>query len=152
MERTEPIYFTDAYARDSAAKVTAITDEGGIVLDRTVFYPTGGGQPGDSGWLNWDKQRMPIATTVKGLDGSIILVPAEPEEIPQPGTHVTQKLDWDRLLHLLSVVVPFPVVGGQISATHGRLDFDLADAPEDRDGIEDALASYIAQDLPITDH
>ena len=157
----EAIYLTDAYARDSAAKVIAITDEGGIVLDRTVFYPTGGGQPGDSGWLNWDKQRMPIATTVKGLDGSIILVPAEPEEIPQPGTHVTQKLDWDRrhrhmrvhsLLHLLSVVVPFPVVGGQISATHGRLDFDLADAPEDRDGIEDALASYIAQDLPITDH
>ena len=92
----EPIYLTDAYARDSAAKVIAITDEGGIVLDRTVFYPTGGGQPGDSGWLNWDKQRMPIATTVKGLDGSIILVPAEPEEIPQPGTDGNNQIRFSR--------------------------------------------------------
>lgn len=158
---SQPIYLTDTYARDSAAKVVSITPEGGIVLDRALFYPTGGGQPGDSGWLTWDKQTMPIATTVKGQDGSVILVPAEPAVIPQAGTHVTQALDWDRrhrhmrvhsLLHLLSVVVPFPVVGGQISATHGRIDFDLADAPEDRDAIEDALLSYIGQDLPITDH
>ena len=66
---TEALYLEDAYLREAPARVCQVTAEGGIVLDRTIFYPTGGGQPGDSGWLFWDGKRMPIATTVKGREG-----------------------------------------------------------------------------------
>jgi len=157
---TEALYLENPYARDASARVISITEEGGIVLDGSVFYPTGGGQPGDSGWLTWDGNRMPIATTLKGGGDSIVLVPASPQRLPEPGMHVMQELDWDRrhrhmrmhsLLHLLSVVVPFGVTGGQIGAAQGRLDFDMPDAPEDRDGIEDALRNFIAADLQISD-
>lgn len=157
---TKALYLEDAYLREAHGVVTAITEEGGIVLDCSIFYPTAGGQPGDSGWLLWDGKRLPIATTVKGQGDSIALVPAEPLQLPDVGTHVTQLLDWDRrhkhmrvhtMLHLLSVVVPFGVTGGQISARHGRLDFDMPDAPEDRDGIEEALNNFVAADLRVSD-
>ncbi len=156
---TQPLFLQDAYLRDAPGKVVALTDEGGIVLDASIFYPTGGGQPGDSGWLVWDGLRLPIATAVKGQGGAIVLVPSEPQSLPQVGTHVVQHLDWDRrhhhmrvhtLLHLLSVAVPFGVTGGQISVQHGRLDFDMPDAPEDRDGIEHALNAFVAADLPVS--
>lgn len=158
---TAQLYLENPYQRDARAQVASITDEGGIVLDRSVFYPTGGGQPGDSGWLTWDGHHMPIATTLKGAGDSIVLVPASPQRLPEPGMHVVQELDWDRrhrhmrmhsLLHLLSVVVPFGVTGGQIGASQGRLDFDMPDAPDDREGIEEALRSFIAADLRISDH
>ncbi|MCX8224810.1 MAG: alanyl-tRNA editing protein [Sulfitobacter sp.] len=156
---TTPLYLEDAYQRDAHGVVTAITEEGGIVLDGSIFYPTGGGQPGDSGWLTWDGKRLPIATTVKGVGNAIALVPAEPLQLPDVGTHVTQVLDWDRrhkhmrvhtMLHLLSVAVPFGVTGGQISARHGRLDFDMPDAPEDREGIEAVLHEFVEADLRIS--
>ena len=156
---TEALYLEDAYLRDAPARVCQVTAEGGIVLDRTIFYPTGGGQPGDSGWLFWDGKRMPIATTVEGEGNSIVLVPAEPQQMPQVGMHLKQSLDWDRrhrhmrvhtLLHLLSVAVPFGVTGGQISVTHGRLDFDMPDAPGDREDIETALSEFITADLRVS--
>ena len=157
---TRQLYLEDTYLRDAPARVTGITEEGGIVLDGSIFYPTGGGQPGDSGWLTWDGQRMPIATTVKGQGDDIVLVPAEPLSLPTIGTHLTQSLDWDRrhrhmrvhtMLHLLSVVVPFGVTGGQISARQGRLDFDMPEAPDDRDGIEAALNNFVTADLLVSD-
>lgn len=156
---TTPLYLEDAYQREAHGVVTAITAEGGIVLDRSIFYPTGGGQPGDSGWLVWDGKRLPIATTVKAPEGAIALVPAEPQQLPEVGTHLTQLLDWDRrhkhmrvhtMLHLLSVVVPFEVSGGQISARYGRLDFNMPDAPEDRAGIEEALQNFVSADLQVS--
>ena len=151
---TEALYLEDAYLRDAPARVCQVTAEGGIVLDRTIFYPTGGGQPGDSGWLFWDGKRMPIATTVKGEGNSIVLVPAEPQQMPQVGMHLKQSLDWDRrhrhmrvhtLLHLLSVAVPFGVTGGQISVSHGRLDFDMPDAPGDREDLR-VSSEWITQE------
>lgn len=87
--------------------------------------------------LEWDGIRMPIATTLKAQGDQIALVPAEPQPLPGIGTYVTQSLDWDRrhrhmrvhtALHLLSVVVPFGVTGGSISANHGRLDFDMPES------------------------
>jgi misacylated tRNA(Ala) deacylase len=157
---THMLFRDDAYLRDADARVVAHTPEGGVVLDTTVFYPTGGGQPGDSGVLEWDGQRVPIATTLKAQDDQIALVPAEPQPLPSIGTYVTQSLDWDRrhrhmrvhtALHLLSVVVPFGVTGGAISANHGRLDFDMADAPEDRAAIEDALNYYVMEDAQVSE-
>ncbi|KHA52495.1 alanyl-tRNA editing protein [Sulfitobacter geojensis] len=157
---TRMLYREDAYRRDAPAVVQQITPEGGIVLDQSLFYPTGGGQPGDSGWISWDGQRLPIATTVKGEGGAIVLVPAEASALPPQGAHVVHELDWDRrhkhmrvhtALHLLSVSMPFAVTGGQVSATHGRLDFDMPDAPHDRDGIQDELNEFVDLDLRVSE-
>ncbi|EAR51344.1 hypothetical protein OG2516_15309 [Oceanicola granulosus HTCC2516] len=155
---SELLFLEDAYLRDADAEVTALTEEGGVVLDRTIFYATGGGQPGDSGRLSWDGGAIEIATTVKGADGDVVLVPAEPAPLPPAGARVRQELDWERrhrhmrvhtALHLLSVAIPLPVTGGSITAEKGRLDFDMPDAPA-RDGIEAALARMVAADLPVS--
>lgn len=157
---TKPLFRTDPFLRDAPASVAALTPEGGIVLDRCLFYPTGGGQPGDSGRLVWDGGAIAIATAVKGEGGTIILLPAEPAALPTPGTQVTQHLDWDRrlrhmrvhtALHLLSVVIPLPVTGGSIAADKGRLDFDMPDAPGDPGLWADAVNALIARDLAVTE-
>ncbi|MCG7492648.1 alanyl-tRNA editing protein [Thalassobius sp. Cn5-15] len=159
-ETTNPLFRKDAYLRDAEAEVIALTPEGGIVLDATVFYPTGGGQPGDSGRITWSGAEMQIATAVKGEAGSVILVPAEPTALPAVGTRVEQHLDWNRrhrhmrvhtALHLLSVVIPLPVSGGSIGVDKGRLDFDMPEAPQDRDAIEEALNALIDRDLEVTE-
>ena len=122
---TEPLFRDDAYLRE-AGQGDRHHHEGGIVLDRSLFYPTGGGQPGDSGPLTWDGGEMAMATAVKGR-ARVVLLPAEPAPLPAVG-QVTQKLDWDRrhrhmrvhtALHLLSVVMPLPVTGGSIAPTRG---------------------------------
>jgi misacylated tRNA(Ala) deacylase len=157
---TEPLYRDDAYMRECTATVTAINDRGGIVLDRSVFYPTGGGQPGDAGVLSWDGGETAIATAVKGdAPGEVVHVPAEGAALPPLGAQVTARLDWvtrhrymrvHTALHLLSVVIPLPVTGGAISADKGRLDFDMPEAPEDREALERALNDLISGDHPIS--
>ncbi len=158
--KTEPIFCTDPYRRDAQARVLAHTPEGGIVCDASVFYPTGGGQPGDSGWISWRGGRLQIATTVKGDDESCVLVPAEAVAMPSVGSDLHQELDWERrhrhmrmhtALHLLSVVVSLPVTGGAIATGKGRLDFLMPEPPEDRDAIETALNALVEQDLPVSE-
>lgn len=157
---THALYRDDPYRRDAPATVTALTDEGGIVLDSSLFYPTGGGQPGDSGRLDWAGGGVDIATAVKGEGGAIVLIPAEPQPLPPPGTAVVQTLDWTRrhalmrvhtALHLLSVVIPLPVTGGAVGEGKGRLDFDLPEAPADMAALEARLNALIARDLPVTE-
>jgi Ser-tRNA(Ala) deacylase AlaX len=157
---TDMLFRHDAYLRSAEGRVTALTPEGGIVLDATLFYPTGGGQPGDSGALDWNGQRVEIATAVKGAEDEVVLVPAAPVALPPVGTELRQKLDWDRryrhmrvhtALHLLSVVLPFPVTGGQVGADKGRLDFAMPEPPEDRQAIEDALNGLIDRDLVVSE-
>jgi misacylated tRNA(Ala) deacylase len=157
---TELLFRSDPYMAAAEGRVAAHTPEGGLVLDRTVFYATGGGQPGDSGWLDWDGGRVPVATAVKADGGGVALVPAEPVTLPPVGAVVTQRLDWDRrhrhmrvhtALHLLSVVIPLPVTGGAIGDGRGRLDFDMPDAPADPARIEAALNALIDRDLAVTD-
>ena len=153
-----PLYRTEPYRRDVQARVIAHTDEGGIICDSSVFYPTGGGQPGDAGRLSWPGGEIEIATAVKGADGAVILVPSEPTPMPTIGEQVRQELDWERrhrhmrvhtALHLLSVVIPRPVTGGQIGAEKGRLDFDMPEPPTDLAAIEAALNALIARDLKV---
>lgn len=156
---TKPLFLQDAYLREAAGTVTGHTAEGGVIVDTGLFYPTGGGQPGDSGWLDWGQDnRLQIATTVKGDVGLAVLVPAEPLPLPAIGTEVMQVLDWDRrhkhmrihtALHLLSVVIPLPVTGGQIGAGTGRLDFLMPEPPTDREPLEVALNELIDHDLPV---
>lgn len=156
---TEALFLNSQYLRDTGGVVKEITDEGGIVLDRTNFYATSGGQPGDSGSLAWDGGEIEIATTVKGEEGRIILVPAEPSPLPPLGAQVNQSLNWERrhrhmrvhtALHLLSVVIPLPVTGGSIGADKGRLDFDMPEAPEDKEALNETLNKLIDCDFAIS--
>ncbi len=157
---TEALFRKDAYAREAFGKVEAITEEGGIILDGSLFYPTSGGQPGDSGLLKWSGGEIEIATAVKGEGDTIILIPAEPAGLPPIGQNVTQVLNWDRryrhmrvhtALHLLSVVIPLPVSGGSIATEKGRLDFDMPDAPEDKAALEADLNRLIACDMDVSE-
>ncbi len=156
---TIPLFLDDAYLKEAPATVTAHTDRGGVVLDRSIFYATGGGQPGDRGVLRFEGGEMEVATTVKGEGGDIVLVPPEGAALPPVGAEVTQVIDWDirhrhmrihTALHLLSVVIPLPVTGGQIGPEKGRLDFDMPDPIEDKQALEDALNALIARDLEVT--
>ncbi|WP_298975541.1 alanyl-tRNA editing protein [uncultured Roseobacter sp.] len=155
---TQMLFREDAYAQEAAASVVGHTEEGGIVLDRTVFYPAGGGQPGDSGILTWQDHALTVATTVKGPADTIVLVPADAEVLPAIGQEIAQRLDWDRrhrhmrvhtALHLLSVAIPFGVTGGAISAQHGRLDFNMADPLDDKDAVEKTLNDMVATDARV---
>ena len=157
---TETLFVQDPYLKTATARVTGVTEEGGIRLDRTIFYARGGGQPGDSGTIDWEGGRIDIATAIKADGGDIVLVPSEPVPLPPVGAEVEQRLDWDRrfghmrihtALHLLSVVLPLPVTGGAISADKGRLDFDMPEAPEDRELLEGRLNALVTRDLPVTD-
>ncbi|MGH8279287.1 MAG: alanyl-tRNA editing protein [Gammaproteobacteria bacterium] len=156
---TEEIFRSDAYARSCEATVVSV-DERGIRLDRTVFYPLGGGQPGDSGALRTgDGRELRIADTHKGAQpGEILHLPAETAGWLKPGMGVTAELDWARryrlmrmhtCLHLLSAVIVVPVTGGQVGDGYGRLDFDLPETP-DRDQVNGKLQELIARDAPVS--
>ena len=156
---TDLLFRDDAYLTAAECRITGHTPEGGILVDRSVFYATSGGQPGDSGMLDWGGTRMPIATAVKAA-GGIALVPAEPMPMPPVGAPARQLIDWTRrhrhmrvhtALHLLSVVIPLPVTGGQIGTDKGRLDFDMPEPPGDVAALEEALNSLIARDLTVSD-
>jgi misacylated tRNA(Ala) deacylase len=156
---TRLIFREDAYAREGRGRVLGHTAEGGIVVDASVFYATGGGQPGDCGAIAWDGGRMEIATAVRIEGGLIALVPAEAVALPPEGAELVQRIDWARryrmmrmhtALHLLSVVIPLPVTGGQIGPDRGRLDFMMPEPPADISVLNQALNRLISQDLPVT--
>jgi misacylated tRNA(Ala) deacylase len=156
---TELVFRDDAYARACPARVTA-AEERGIRLDRTVFYPTGGGQPGDKGVLRpASREPIVIVDTHKG-DGpdEIIHVPAPGASLPEPGTEITAEIDWERryrlmrmhsCLHLLCAVVPGAVTGGQVSDGRGRLDFDVPGSSLDKEAIAARLNALIAAGHPV---
>jgi len=157
------LFRDDAYLRDTSAVVTAVTPDGGIILDRTVFYANGGGQPGDRGTLTRaDGGELAIATAVYGPDKTeVIHVPATPgQTLPEPGETVQLALDWDvrhrrmrmhTLLHLLSVALPYPVTGGSIGEDEGRLDFNIPDGGLDKDALTAQLAEMIATGAAVTE-
>lgn len=156
---TDPLYRAEPYLRRAVARVSAVTESGGIVVDAPLFYPTGGGQPGDRGELVWNGGCTRIVNTVKGEGGASVMIAEEGAELPSVGDEVDQILDWETrylhmrvhtALHLLSVVIPLPVTGGQIGAGKGRLDFDMPEPPEDTAALESALNALIARDLPVT--
>ena len=157
---TDLLFRDDAYLREASGRVVGHTGEGGILVDQSLFYATGGGQPGDSGWVFWGGGKLAIATAVKADEGRVALVPAEPAELPPVGTELQQVLDWERrhahmrvhtALHLLSVVIPLPVTGGQIGAGRGRLDFDMPEPPADVAVLEARLNALVDLDLPVTE-
>jgi misacylated tRNA(Ala) deacylase len=161
MTTTQLLFRDDPYARDCEATVLAVTPEGGVVLDRTVFYAQGGGQPGDVGTLSRDSASVTVANTVYGPDRTTIVhVPAEKDWHVAPGERVKAELDWERryarmrvhtALHLLSVVLPYPVTGGAIGDGDGRLDFDIPEAGLDKVELTEKLNELVARDAPVTE-
>lgn len=160
---TQLLFRDDAYLRETVATVTALTPEGGIVTDRTVFYANAGGQPGDTGVLRRASgAEIALATAVYGPDkAEVIHVPATAGgDLPEVGEEVTLVLDWDirhkrmrmhTLLHLLSVALPYPVTGGSIGEAEGRLDFDIPDGGLDKDALTAKLAEMIATGAAVTE-
>jgi misacylated tRNA(Ala) deacylase len=153
------LFRDDAYARSCAARITAV-DERGIRLDATVFYPMGGGQPGDMGILRLEAGRtIPIIDAVKGvLPDEVIHVPASGTTLPEVGIEVIAEIDWQRrhrlmrmhsCLHLLCAVIPGEVTGGQVSDGKGRLDFNLPEAKLNKEHIEKELNRLIAEDHSV---
>ena len=156
----ELLFRDDAYLRSCEATVVG-ADERGIRLDRTVFYPTGGGQPGDTGVLRRaDGGTIAIAEARKGETADEVLHIAAPgSALPTVGDKVTAEIDWERryrlmrmhsCLHLLCAVIPGAVTGGQISDGKARLDFDVPGEALDKDAISAKLNALIAADHAVT--
>ncbi len=154
------LFRDDAYLKDCEATVTAINDKGGILLDRTVFYATAGGQPGDKGTLTWEGGEVTIATTVYDETKDVVHVPAEGSTLPGVGAKVKLTLDWANryrtmrshtLMHLLCASVPFPVTGGAIGEDGGRIDFDIPEGQiPDKAELTATLNRLVTEDHPVS--
>lgn len=163
---TEDICRTDSYLRSTPATVIASGADGSIELDRSVFYPSGGGQPGDSGRLiAADGRIVPIIGCSYGTTNpstgrrAILHLPAPGYPPLAIGDSVTAELDWQRRyrlmrahtgLHLLCAIVPFPVTGGQVGEAEGRLDFDIPEASLDKDQLSGRLNELIGGAHAVT--
>jgi len=156
---TELLFRDDGYLRSCSARVTQ-ADAGGIMLDRTVFYPMAGGQPGDTGVLRLSSgQSIAIVDTVKGpLSDEVIHVLETRSTLPEPGAELVAEIDWERrhrlmrmhtCLHLLCSIVPGAVTGGQVSDGRGRLDFDVPGSSLDKEAIASRLNTLIAEGRPV---
>ena len=152
---TELLFRDDAYLAGTTARVVG-ADASGIVLDRTIFYPQGGGQQGDAGTLTRaNGEVIAIADTRKGVEAdSVLHLPAAGVALPQPGETLSLALDWPRryalmrlhtALHVMSCVVVAPVTGGNISPEKGRLDFDIDMSLLDAPHIERETNALIAR-------
>jgi len=154
---TASLFRDDSYLQECQATVTAAGPDG-IVLDRTIFYPMGGGQPGDTGSINWDGGSVEVIDTRYGEAGAIRHLAAGDAALPAAGTEVTAILDWDRrylhmrmhtALHLLGSVLQYGVTGGNISAAKSRLDFDMEDTV-DKEQVNADIQALVAADHAVS--
>ena len=155
---TERLFLDEPTLARTDATVVASAPEG-IVLDRTIFYARGGGQPGDVGTLWWEGGEITIVDTGKGEGESILHMPKQGGMLPAPGTVVSAEIDWDRrhrlmrmhtAMHLLcSVIKGAAVTGGSVGEDRSRLDFDLPNPPAKED-IEAGLNALIEADHPVS--
>ena len=154
----EELFRQDAYLKEAEATVTAL-EERGVRLDRSIFYPTGGGQPGDTGSLRWDGGEARIVDAVKadGVDVLHVLAPDSPR--PAVGTKLHTTLNWDRrllhmrmhtALHVMSAVIKGNVTGGQVGADKSRLDFNLEGEVPAKEWVTEEINKLIALDRPVT--
>ena len=154
----EELFRQDAYLREADATVTAL-DERGVRLDRSIFYPTGGGQPGDTGVLRWDGGEARIVDAIKADGGDVLHVLAPESPRPAVGTSVHSALDWERryrhmrmhtAMHVMSSLIKGDVTGGQVGADKSRLDFNLEGEVPTKEWVTAELNRLIALDRPVT--
>jgi len=154
----EELFRQDAYIKEADATVTAV-EERGVRLDRSIFYPTGGGQPGDTGLLRWDGGEARIVDTLKADAGDVLHVLAPDAPRPKVGTKVHATLDWERrhllmrmhtALHVMSAVIKGNVTGGQVGADKSRLDFNLEGEVPTKEWVTEEVNKLIALDRPVT--
>lgn len=156
---TELLFRDDAYATAFEAQVVSAVP-GRVVLDRTLFYPEGGGQPGDTGVLTLpDGREFKVSDTKKGEQpGTVAHVLADMAAELVPGARLTGRIDWERrhrlmrmhtCLHLLSAVIVAPVTGGAVGDGYGRLDFDLPESPDQAE-VQEKLEALIKRDAPVS--
>ena len=154
---TEELFREDSYLKNCDATVVAV-DEGAVILDRTVFYPLGGGQPGDIGALTWNGDTATIVDTRYGEGGTIRHMLEAASPCPAVGDSVHLALDWDRryrhmrmhtAMHLLGSVLQYGVTGGNISAEKSRLDFDMEDTV-DKEAVSEAVRKLVAGDHAVS--
>ncbi|MBX3532185.1 MAG: alanyl-tRNA editing protein [Rhizobiaceae bacterium] len=161
MTTTEALFRSDAFLAEAEATVVAINERGGVLTDRTVFYATSGGQPGDTGRLiRADGSEVAIAATVTGeTKNEIIHVPAAPQNLPAVGERVRLSIDWSRRLklmrmhtacHLLTVVCPFPITGASVGEEESRVDFDIPETGYSREEVTGRLMELVAAGHPIS--
>lgn len=157
---TEALFREDAYLAQTEAEVVAVNERGGIILDRSVFYATSGGQPGDTGRLTLAGGRaVDIAATITGeTKDEIIHVPAADSGL-KAGDRVKLAIDWERRLrlmrmhtacHLLTVVCPFPITGAAVSEDDSRVDFDIPDAGFTKEDVTGQLMELVRADQPVS--
>lgn len=154
---TEELFRADSYARECDAVIESAGDSG-ITLDRTVFYPTGGGQPGDTGLISWPTGSAAIVDTRYGDGGTIVHIVGEDTPLPAAGDKVHVEIDWERryrhmrmhtAMHLLGSILKYGVTGGNISSEKSRLDFDMED-PVDKESVGAAMRALVAADHAVS--
>lgn len=153
---TDELFRHDSYLTECEAVVVALDDRS-LVLDRTVFYPMGGGQPGDTGTISWDGGCVAVVDTRHGERGIRHLI-QEDATGPGVGQKVRAAIDWDRryrhmrmhtALHLLGSILRYGVTGGSISADKSRLDFDMPDGI-DKEAVGKALQALVRENHPVS--
>ena len=157
---TDPLFRENAYVTTCDARVLEITEQGGIVLDRTVFYAASGGQPGDTGRLVMaDGSAVTIADTVFADDRTTIIhVPEAGQTLPPVGSALAPELDWDRrhklmrmhtALHIICAVLKTKITGCQIGTDESRIDLNIPEPPE-RETVRALIQDAINQDMAIS--
>jgi misacylated tRNA(Ala) deacylase len=157
---TGQAYQDDAYLSTMEAKLLRLDGADGLVFDATNFYAAGGGQPGDTGFVETaDGRQIAIVDTVYAADRSAIVMRAEPGVIlPAPGETLVLHVDWQKrykmmrmhtALHLLTVVCPYPVTGAAVGPEESRIDFDIPDADLDKAGVTAALMDLVEANHPV---
>jgi len=154
---TDELFRSDSYMKSCDATVVAVK-EAAVTVDRTIFYPLGGGQPGDTGSMSWSSGSVAIVDTRYGEDGAIVHIVEEGSALPSTGDTMRLELDWERryrhmrmhtAMHLLGSILQYGVTGGNISADKSRLDFDMEDTV-DKEAVSAALKALVEADHPIS--
>lgn len=158
---TELYFYQDSYLTELSAEITEV-GENWLKLDRTLFYPLGGGKPGDTGKLTFADATLEIVNTTKQADSADVLHHIDPDSgqfQPAVGDPVSMQIDWQRryrhmrmhtAMHLLGSLIKFPVTGGQVGAAKSRLDFNLDGVQLDKEVLTEELNELIRTERDLT--
>ena len=153
---TKRLFLEESYLAEAEGIITSVGEFEGrpyIELNQTLFYPQGGGQPGDTGWIESPAGELRVIDTQKSEANQILLFLEANHPLPNIGDAIHQKLDWERryshmrmhtCLHLLCSLVPKGVTGGSVGAEKSRLDFDLGDSKLDKEVLTQQINQLIS--------